>query len=67
MLILKHLSPEFIKNKFQKAEKSLKFYKGIKSDSAADYPIFKAEFERLKSLANEQKVDQKIHLKDLRE
>lgn len=49
---------------FQKAEKSLKFYKGIKSDTDDDYPKYIAEFERLKLVAKERKEDEKIHLKD---
>lgn len=48
----------------QKAEKSLKFYKGIKGDNIADQALFKAEFERLKSLANEQKVEENLQWSD---
>lgn len=42
----------------------MKFYKGIKDDNVADYELFRSEFERLKTLANEQKVEDKVQLSD---
>lgn len=59
-----HSKCEFATLISQKAEKSLKFYKGVKDECAEDYGLFKAEFERLKILANEQKVAENVQLKD---
>lgn len=42
------------------------FYKNAKNRNDAEKLHFKAEFERLKSLANVQKIEEKIQLKDIR-
>lgn len=56
----------FITNsKLQKAEDSLKFYKGFTGNSIDEHIAFNAEFHRLKSIANEQKADEKTPLRHI--
>lgn len=56
----------FIIEKFQftkqKAEDSLKFYKGFNGNNVDEVVAFNAEFDRLKSIANERKMDEKTPL-----
>lgn len=51
--------------KLQKAEKSLKFYKGFTGNNIDEHIAFNAEFHRLKSIANEQKADEKTPLRHI--
>lgn len=55
----------FEPKKQQKAEKSLKFYKGYTGKSVDEVIAISAEFERLKAIANKLKVDEDIMLKDI--
>lgn len=50
----------------QKAEKSLIYYKGYRGETEEENKAIKAEFDRLKAIASEKKVDEKIHLRDFR-
>lgn len=49
------------------AKDSLKYYKGYQGKSEAEIDAFNAEFERMKSIAQEQKIDDKLRLRDLSE
>lgn len=49
----------------KKAEKSLKYYKGRKGNTEEESVAFLDEFEKLKSIATEQKVEEKIGFKDI--
>lgn len=49
----------------QKAEKSLKYYKGYTGKSIDEVLAFSAEFEKRKVIANKLKIDEKIMLKDI--
>lgn len=51
--------------KFKKAESSLKYYKGRNGKTVEETVAFLDEFERLKSIAKEEKVDEKIRLQDI--
>lgn len=55
------------KGNLKKAESALKFYKGCDGKDAAEANALNAEFDRLKSIANERKIDEKTHLSDFRE
>ncbi|XP_031637651.1 facilitated trehalose transporter Tret1-like [Contarinia nasturtii] len=59
-------TPQFYlqKGNMQAAENSLRFYKGFKAENQLEINAFNKEFERLKSLANKQKEDKKVHLSD---
>lgn len=46
--------------KFQKAEKALKYYKGFKGKSEKEENAINYEFERLKSVAMKQKLNNKF-------
>lgn len=48
----------------QKAEKSLKFYKGC-GDSASETTAISVEIERIKASAIERQANKKLHLKDI--
>ena len=48
----------------QKAQESLKYYKGYKGKTDSEINMFSIEFERLKSIAREQKEDEKFHVTD---
>lgn len=52
-------------SKPKKALASLKFYKGYEGKNDNEITAFTVEFERLKAFASEQKVNEKIGLKDL--
>ncbi|XP_055295471.1 facilitated trehalose transporter Tret1-like isoform X2 [Sitodiplosis mosellana] len=60
-------TPQYLLQKAQlkKAEDSLKFYKGFTGNSIDEHIAFNAEFDRLKSIANEQKADEKTPLKHI--
>lgn len=49
---------------FQKAEQALKFYKGYKGGSEQEDDAILKELERLKSIANERKTEEKIRASD---
>lgn len=50
---------------FQKAESSLRFYKGCKGKNDAEIAALKLEFATLKATAHEKKTDETISLKDI--
>lgn len=50
----------------QKAEKSLKYYKGFRGDSSEEINAFAKEFERLKLIVARQQTEQKFQVSDLR-
>lgn len=50
---------------FQRAEDSLRFYKGCRKENIDDAVAVHNEFQRLKAIATEQKTDEKITLKDI--
>lgn len=49
---------------FQKAQDALKYYKGFKGNSEVEINMFNIEFERLKSIAQEQQADEQLHFSD---
>lgn len=51
-------------SEFQKAEKALKFYKGYRGISEKEDKAFFKEFERLKYIASEQKMQKRIQASD---
>lgn len=56
---------EFHREKLQKAEDALKFYKGYRGKTEMENIAICIEFERLKALAKERREDEKLHFKDL--
>lgn len=54
----------FSRKLLKKAENALKYYKGYKSRNQDDENEFRMEFERLKSIVNVQKEDQKLCFAD---
>lgn len=48
----------------QKAESALKYYKGYKGKSSIEDDALFKEFERLKAISCEQKIDEKLHASD---
>lgn len=49
----------------KKAEKALKYYKGYEGKSPAESNAIDAEFQRIKSVVEEQKTEEKLHISDL--
>lgn len=49
----------------QEARNSLKYYKGYQGNSKEEDNAIDAEFDRIKSIANQQKSNKKIVLADL--
>lgn len=50
---------------FQKAERALKHYKGYKGNDDVEDDALHCEFERLKTIAMQQKTDVKVGAADL--
>lgn len=51
-------------NYYQKAENALKFYKGYKGNTKEEVDALFEEFERLKAITNQQKIEEKIQISD---
>lgn len=49
---------------FQRAENALKYYEGYEGKSAAEDDALFKEFEKLKAISCEQKIDEKLHAAD---
>ncbi|XP_031622987.1 facilitated trehalose transporter Tret1-like isoform X2 [Contarinia nasturtii] len=60
-------TPQFYlqKSQLKRAEDSLKFYKGLTENNVNEAVAFNAEFERLKSIAKDRKMDEKTPLNDI--
>lgn len=48
----------------KEAEDALKFYKGHDGKNVIEMIAISEEFERLKSIANDRKPDEKVHIND---
>lgn len=51
----------------QQAQGALMYYKSYKGKTEAEINAFNAEFERMKTIAHEQKIDEKLHFSDFSE
>lgn len=54
-------------DRLQRAQESLKYYKDYKGKTDFEIKMFSIEFERLKSIAQEQKEDEKFRITDFSE
>lgn len=45
----------------------MKYYKNYEGKTETEINVFNVEFERLKSIAREQQVDEKMHISDFSE
>lgn len=51
--------------KFKKAEKALKYYKGVKGNNEKEEIALNSEFERLKSVVTKRKLNDKFRASDI--